>query len=276
MEISGKAVYSMSKHNILHFDIFSSISGGQWLLFVHGIGGNTKAWKYQIPELQKDFNLIAIDLPGHGKSKNINFASNYTFQNIAEGIRDILDQAQIKKVHLVGVSLGCMFCWDFGLKFPDRTASVILAGSPVKWSFYLSNFLRFSIAISKIIGFRRYFWVFSRLALPRENHLESRNIFESSALSQEKSEIKKWLKIYEVLPSKLNELEKSITKSPMLFIMGEKDWIFLPNVREFVKKYPTVQLVIIKDAGHIVTVESREKFNFEVSQFLNKISLLEE
>ena len=39
-----------------------------WLVFLHGFGGSTKMWKHQIDDFKDKFNLLFIDLPGHGKS----------------------------------------------------------------------------------------------------------------------------------------------------------------------------------------------------------------
>ena len=51
----------------------------KWLVFVHGIGGSTKTWKRQINEF-KDYNLLLLDLPGHGESQLQNFIAQHFSQ----------------------------------------------------------------------------------------------------------------------------------------------------------------------------------------------------
>ena len=45
---------------------------GEVLVFVHSYLWDKEMWKPQVEELKKDFRCIAIDLPNHGESKNIN------------------------------------------------------------------------------------------------------------------------------------------------------------------------------------------------------------
>ena len=37
----------------------------EWVLLIHGLGGSINTWKYQIKDL-KDYNVLAVDLEGHG------------------------------------------------------------------------------------------------------------------------------------------------------------------------------------------------------------------
>ena len=38
----------------------------EWVVFIHGLGGSTKTWKKQIDAFSKNYNLLLLDLPGHG------------------------------------------------------------------------------------------------------------------------------------------------------------------------------------------------------------------
>ena len=40
-----------------------------WLVFLHGFGGTAEMWKKQIPVFKEKFNLLLLDLPGHGRSQ---------------------------------------------------------------------------------------------------------------------------------------------------------------------------------------------------------------
>ena len=56
------------KELMLYFETYDNGSNN-WVVFLHGIGGSTKTWKKQIDDF-KDYNLLLIDLPGHGQSKD--------------------------------------------------------------------------------------------------------------------------------------------------------------------------------------------------------------
>ena len=55
--------------NQLYTEKFVKDEKCDWLVFIHGFGGSTKMWKRQIDSFKDKFNLLILDLPGHGKSK---------------------------------------------------------------------------------------------------------------------------------------------------------------------------------------------------------------
>ena len=80
----------------------------EWVVFVHGAGGSSSIWFKQIREFSKHFNVLMIDLRGHGKSKRsfLNaFKKKYTFTSLAQDIVDVLDKEKIKSSHFVFFNL---------------------------------------------------------------------------------------------------------------------------------------------------------------------------
>ena len=56
---------------MLKYDIIDN-RHEEWVVFIHGIGGSTKTWKRQIDLFSEKYNLLLLDLPGHGyNSDNI-------------------------------------------------------------------------------------------------------------------------------------------------------------------------------------------------------------
>ena len=78
-----------------------------WVVFIHGAGGSNVVWFRQLKELKKQFNVLLVDLRGHGKSKPSISESdqNYSFDDVAIDIIQIMDVLKIKKAHFVGISL---------------------------------------------------------------------------------------------------------------------------------------------------------------------------
>jgi pimeloyl-ACP methyl ester carboxylesterase len=46
-------------------------SNTQWVTFVHGAGGSSSIWFKQIRDFQKHYNVLLLDLRGHGKSQSM-------------------------------------------------------------------------------------------------------------------------------------------------------------------------------------------------------------
>ena len=76
-----------------------------WVVFVHGAGGSNVVWFKQLRDFKKHFNVLLIDLRGHGKSKMTNStAEEYRFDEIAVDVIEIMDHLKIDKAHFVGRS----------------------------------------------------------------------------------------------------------------------------------------------------------------------------
>ena len=54
---------------MLHYTTHIKSPNAQWVTFVHGAGGSSSIWFRQLRAFKKDFNVLLVDLRGHGKSK---------------------------------------------------------------------------------------------------------------------------------------------------------------------------------------------------------------
>lgn len=99
-------------------------SGSTSLVLVHGLGSARTIWKPLLTLLEQDFDIIAVDLPGHGTSP-FPVGTLMTPRDLAEHVRETLDAAGVSKAHLVGNSLGGWTVLEYAAAFPDRTLSVL-------------------------------------------------------------------------------------------------------------------------------------------------------
>ena len=90
---------------MISYTIYQNSESAEWVTFVHGAGGSSSIWFKQIREFQKKFNVLLLDLRGHGSSNKLK-AKKYTFQSIAHDILEVIDHLKIKSSHFVGISLG--------------------------------------------------------------------------------------------------------------------------------------------------------------------------
>ncbi|MFB1002755.1 MAG: alpha/beta fold hydrolase, partial [Bacteroidia bacterium] len=93
---------------MLHYTTHIHSSDGQWVTFIHGAGGSSSIWYKQVRAFQKHYNVLLIDLRGHGKSKKPIYEKlkRYRFDNIGDEVIEVLDHLEIKTTHWVGISLG--------------------------------------------------------------------------------------------------------------------------------------------------------------------------
>lgn len=97
------------------------------LVFLHGWGLSSRAFKNTIKALSKNYRVLAPDLPGFGLSQNAsNLKGYYCF---ASHILDFLDVLSLDKVHLLGQSMGGGISLTIAAQHKDRIKSLVLANS---------------------------------------------------------------------------------------------------------------------------------------------------
>lgn len=258
--------------DILRHDIHRHESSSEWLLMIHGAGGSTRTWKRQVKRLGAHFNLLIIDLPGHGRSSEMEEQDEeYTFSVISHKVWEVVDYHGIGQVHVLGVSLGAIIALRIEQLYNDRVKSVVLAGAIVQLNRKLRIIANTSLFVAKVIGYRAFYTFAARIALPKANHKNSRDIFvrESKALSME--EFRKWTEMYRSLNVTLKELYSEMTDVPKLLLMGDEDHLFLSPAVDYVKRRANSVLKIFPKCGHVVNIEQAERFNDQCIHFIQEV-----
>lgn len=109
-----------------YMDIRSGNPNGKTVVLLHGKNFNGAYWKTTIDELTKDgYRVIVPDQIGFGKSsKPVGY--QFTFQQLAQNTKAILDELKIDKIHLLGHSMGGMLATRFTLMYPEAVEKLIL------------------------------------------------------------------------------------------------------------------------------------------------------
>ena len=78
---------------MLHFKTYEHPTSSEWVTFIHGAGGSSAIWFRQLRDFKKQFNVLMIDLRGHGLSKlkiDLGTYKKYTFEFLANDIGWVL------------------------------------------------------------------------------------------------------------------------------------------------------------------------------------------
>src|SRR5690554_7693608 len=120
---------------MLSYSVYHNENTTKWVTFVHGAGGSSSIWSRQIRAFNNEFNVLLIDLRGHGESqtsfKQIN-NQKYTFEVVSNDILEVLEHLEIKKSHFIGISLGTILIRDLAERNPELVESMVMGGAILK------------------------------------------------------------------------------------------------------------------------------------------------
>ena len=106
---------------------FVHAGNGPALLLIHGIGDCCDTWRDLIPELARDYTVVAPDLLGHGRSDKPR--ADYSVAAYANGMRDLLTVLGVERATIVGHSLGGGVALQFAYQYPERCERLVLVST---------------------------------------------------------------------------------------------------------------------------------------------------
>lgn len=103
---------------------------GNTLVFLHGFLENSSMWDYYLDYFAQKYRVIAIDLLGHGDSGCIGYV--HSMEDMADSVFAIISSLNLKKVTLIGHSMGGYVSLAFGELYPDYVKKIVLVSSSTR------------------------------------------------------------------------------------------------------------------------------------------------
>lgn len=258
---------------MIHFVTYEHPKTSEWVCFVHGAGGSSSIWYKQLRDFKKDFNVLLLDLRGHGKSKSPiqNSFKKYTFDHIGDDIIEVLDHLKIEKCHFIGISLGTIIIREITERYPERTESMVLGGAVMKLDIRGQILMRLGYVLRSVVPYLLMYKLLAFVILPKKNHKESRSLFINEAKKLYQKEFVKWFGLITQVNPLLKYFRIKDAGVPSLYIMGQEDHMFLPSITKLVQDHNSSKLHIIQNCGHVVNVERPVEFNKVVIDYIKSI-----
>lgn len=258
---------------MLYNKVFPHSTSKTWVVFIHGAGGSNLVWFRQLREFKKHFNVLLVDLRGHGKSKKEYTKEEiYHFDEIALDVIQTMDSLNIKKAHFVGISLGCIIIRAIDKLAPGRAESIILGGAVVQLNKRMNALVVLAKLLQAIIPYMVLYRIVAWIFIPSKKDITSRKLFIKEAILLGEREFRKWLRMSKEIKNNLYEFIKKQPSVPCLYLMGERDHMFLPMVSNLVKKHLNSKLEVIKNSGHVCNIDQPDVFNERSIQFIKNVS----
>ena len=247
--------------------------GAETLVMIHGFAANKDNWLRMAGHLSDDFNILILDLPGHGdSSKDLDLG--YTFDDQVKHLRAILTELGMGKVHMMGNSMGGAITALYAATFPDqiRTAVLFDPAGVFEYESELVGLVKQGenpLIVEEEGDFRRLidfalekkpFVPWPIYSVMEERAIANRPINEHIFLAIRDSGFQ---------PGFRNALEK-IT-APVLIIWGKEDRVIhYRNAEIFKERIPQAEVVLLDDVGHAPMVEIPGRSARMVRDFIAK------
>jgi pimeloyl-ACP methyl ester carboxylesterase len=253
---------------MLHFEEYRHATSDLWVVFVHGMGGSTLTWKKQLDAFQQRYNLLLIDLPGHGKSQEA--TGRFTYKQVNDEIKRVLDCVGIKRADFIGMSLGTLVIMSFAAAYPTYVNSVILGGAVINTQGIYKHLMRIADVIKEFLPKVATYKLFAQIVMPAKWHEKSRGIFFREAQKLSRRSFLSWVD-YLTNMSKQHEIMEHLKtmKIPTLFVSGDHDSCFIGGVKKLSDKLSSAKLIVLEKCGHVCTIEKWKDFNQYALDYLH-------
>ena len=233
------------------------------IVFVHGVGLNHKIWEPQANVFENTF--IAYDILGHGKTPYSK--ENISFDDFSNQLINLINELNIKKIHLVGFSIGSLIARNFASNYSDRLESLVLLCSIFKRTEKQQQIVKDRFELAKKSK------SLSKQALKRwftDEYLEKNpNTYNKISSILEENNIENFLKIYELFVNhKDNEKFENI-KTKTLIMTGENDIGSTPEMSiNLSKVINNSKVKIISKGKHLCSIECADDVNISIKKHI--------
>jgi pimeloyl-ACP methyl ester carboxylesterase len=107
---------------------YEESGSGTPVIFVHEFAGDHRSWEPQMRFFARYFRCIAYNARGFPPSDVPEDGAKYSQAHARDDIRAVLDHLKIDRAHIVGLSMGGFAALHFGISYPQRARSLVVAG----------------------------------------------------------------------------------------------------------------------------------------------------
>ena len=233
------------------------------IVFIHGVGLNHKIWEPQINVFENTF--LAYDILGHGKTPLDK--ENLSFDDFSNQLINLIDELNIRRIHLVGFSIGSLIARNFASKYSDRLESLILLCSIFRRTEKQQQIVkdRFELA--------RKSKSLSKQALKRwftDEYLEKNpNTYKKISSILEQNSMENFLKIYELFVNHKDDEQFEKIKTKTLIMTGEGDIGSTPEMSiNLSKVINNSNVKIISKGKHLCSIECADDVNIAIKKHI--------
>jgi pimeloyl-ACP methyl ester carboxylesterase len=256
---------------------YEEAGAGTPIVFVHEFGGSYRSWEPQMRCFARAHRCIAFAARGYPPSDVPANVGAYSQLRAVQDIVAVMDAAKVERAHVVGLSMGGFAALHFGLEFPQRALSLVVAGAGYGAEKQFEAYFRdVSLEVAKQFeqqGSKRFAKTYaSGASRVQFQNKDPRGWREFADMLGEHSDVgaANTMRGVQARRPSIYDLEERLHKMivPTLVMTGdEDDHCLQPGI--FMKKViPACGLVVLPKTGHTLNLEEPELFNRFVGEFI--------
>jgi pimeloyl-ACP methyl ester carboxylesterase len=239
---------------------------GPTVILLHGLGGSTQVWQFNIAALAERYHVVVPDQIGFGKSDKP--LVNYRIRTYVDFLDQFCKQLRIDRATLVGNSMGGWIAAMFTASFPDRVDKLVLVDAAgyaprkdldTRIFFGLNPTTRegMKVLVAKVF-YNKAFQTDAAIDQAIAARLAAGDGYTINSITESIIRGEDFL----------DDVVKTI-KRPTLIIWGRQDGLVpLPEGERFNKDIAGSKMIVFDECGHVPNVEKPAEFNAAVLKFL--------
>ncbi|MGY4670127.1 enantioselective carboxylesterase CesB [Bacillus subtilis] len=262
--IESEAFYVSTRFGNTHI-IASGPKDAPSLILLHGGLFSSAMWYPNIAAWSSQFRTYAVDIIGD-KNKSIPSAAMETRADFAEWMRDVFDSLGLETAHLAGLSLGGSHIVNFLLRAPERVERAVVMSPAEAFISFHPDVYKYAAELTGARGAESYIkWITGD---SYDLHpLLQRQIVAGVEWQDEQRSLKPTENGF---PYVFTDQELKSIQVPVLLMFGEHEVMYHQQMafERASVLVPGIQAEIVKNAGHLLSLEQQEYVNQRVLSFL--------
>jgi pimeloyl-ACP methyl ester carboxylesterase len=253
---------------------------GTPIVFVHEFAGDERSWEPQVRFFSRRYRCVTFNARGYPPSDVPEDGAAYSQARAVDDIRDVMNGLDHERAHIVGLSMGGFATLHFGLTYPARAYSLVIAGAGYGAEKHLEDAFRENSRETarqfETLGSEKFSYVYgysaSRIPFlvkdPRGFEEFRRMLGEHSARGSANT-----MRGVQAGRPSIYDLKDRMTQMqvPALVVTGDEDDHCLQPALFMKSVIPACGLAVLPKTGHTLNLEEPALFNWHVADFLAQV-----
>lgn len=243
---------------MINYRVIGNNPNNDWVVMIHGAGGSTSTWLRQVPDYARHFNLLLVDMAGHGDSQDVYISDNFSFDVLADQVMEVVDYLKLERFHILALSIGCIVAQVIAKRYPSRVKKLVLAGAITRLNFKAKVIIGGTDKLKRVLPFEAIKWLLVNIVLPQK---ETREVYMVSVDQLSYTNFLMWMGIIPKMNSVITDIFRKDCKIPTLYLLGDADHLFIKEAKRAADSNPRSSFMVVPEAGHACNLDNKSFFN---------------